>query len=255
MIEDADEKATAGRADRVALWTATLATAHAGPALASIGPLRARIAPSLAGIGDASHIALTFDDGPDPQYTPRLLRLLDELRVSATFFLLGKMLCRSPELAREIHLAGHEIGLHGYNHRPLLIRGPRSTFDDLARGRDLVEEVTGVRVERWRPPYGVLTGAALASARSLRLRPVLWTAWGRDWTRSATAASVLATVEAGLRPGGTILLHDSDCTSAPGSSAATLAALPELVARSRARGLAVGPLRAHGLGLDPRFSG
>lgn len=228
---------------RLAIGAALAAIAHAGPALASIAPLRQRCAPRLAGSGLPDRVALTFDDGPDPLYTPRLLRLLDDLGVTATFFLLGNMLERQPQLGRDIVAAGHEIGLHGYQHRVLLRVGPAATYADLAQGRDIIEEVTGVAVTWWRPPYGVLTGPALASAAALGLRPVLWTAWGKDWTSHATAASVLATVESGLRPGGTVLLHDSDCTSAPGSSAATLAALPTLVERIRARGLTPGPLR------------
>jgi peptidoglycan/xylan/chitin deacetylase (PgdA/CDA1 family) len=79
------------------------------------------------------------------------------------------------------------------------------------------------------------------------MTPVLWTAWGRDWTTDATAASVRATVRRGLQPGATILLHDSDCTSAAGSSRATLAALPGLVEDIRARSWRLGPLCEHSL--------
>ncbi|HEY7177199.1 MAG TPA: polysaccharide deacetylase family protein, partial [Micromonosporaceae bacterium] len=95
--------------------------------------------------------------------------------------------------------------------------------------------------------YGILTGPSLIAARRLGLTPVLWTAWGRDWTAATTPESVARTIRRGLRPGGTILLHDSDCTSAPGSSAATVAVLPDLVRQVRARGFDIGPLREHGL--------
>jgi peptidoglycan/xylan/chitin deacetylase (PgdA/CDA1 family) len=230
-----------------AAMSAGLAVAQLAPALASIGPLRRAAFPRLAGIGARDHVALTFDDGPDPQYTPALIALLKELKVRATFFLLGRMLAANPQLGRDLVEAGHEVGLHGWSHRVLAGRDPASTHHDLARGRDLVAEVTGQPVLWWRPPYGVLTASSLISSYQLGMTPVLWTAWGRDWTADATAASVRATVRRGLRPGATILLHDSDCTSAAGSSRATLAALPAVVKDIRARSWRLGPLREHSL--------
>jgi peptidoglycan-N-acetylglucosamine deacetylase len=226
----------------------TIGLIQAAPAVTSIPPLRQMAWPGLAGIGDPGHIALTFDDGPDHLYTPALLRILDALDVRATFFLLGSMLSRRPAIGRDLVAAGHEVALHGWEHRLLLKRGPAATMDDLSRGRDLIEAVTGVAVRWWRPPYGVLTGSALFAAGRLGLTPVLWTSWGRDWTARATADSVLKSVQRTLRPGGTVLLHDSDCTSAPGSSRATLAAVPTLVRRVRAGGLHIGPLGEHGIG-------
>jgi peptidoglycan/xylan/chitin deacetylase (PgdA/CDA1 family) len=227
------------------------ALTYAAPAITSLAPLRAALWPRLNGSGDAGHVALTFDDGPDPAYTPELLEILERAGVRATFFLLGSMLAAHRTLGREVAAAGHEIALHGWDHRLLLRRTPAATRDDLARGRDLIEEVTGARVRLWRPPYGVLTTSALAAAHRLGLTPILWSAWGKDWTTTATRDSVLATVERGLRPGGTVLLHDSDCTSAPGSSRATLDAVPLLIERVRARGLRIGPLRQHGLVRTP----
>jgi peptidoglycan/xylan/chitin deacetylase (PgdA/CDA1 family) len=170
---------------------------------------------------------------------------LDRLGVRSTFFLLGRWVDRAPKLAGEIVAAGHEVALHGYDHRCLLLRGARATAADLSRGRDAITAATGKRVRWYRPPYGVLTTAALATTRRLRLQPVLWTAWGRDWTARASADSVFATVISDLRPGGTILLHDSDATSAAGSWRATLAALPRLVETCQARGLSLGPFGAH----------
>jgi peptidoglycan/xylan/chitin deacetylase (PgdA/CDA1 family) len=230
-----------------ALGTAALTAAQALPALTSLAFVRRATMPGLSGIGHRDHVALTFDDGPDPEYTPALLALLDDLRVTATFFLLGRMLAANPRLGKDLVAAGHEVGLHGWDHRVLMGRSPWSTDRDLVRGRDLIEDVTGQQVRWWRPPYGVLTSTSLASAYRLGLTPVLWTAWGKDWTSDCTAASVRATVARDLRPGGTILLHDSDCTSAAGSSRATLAAVPELIADIRARRLSVGPLREHGI--------
>jgi peptidoglycan-N-acetylglucosamine deacetylase len=219
--------------------------AHAVPSVTALSPVRAVLSPTLAGVGAPGRVAFTFDDGPDPASTPAFLELLAARGVSATFFLLGSMVDRCPELARRIVAAGHEVGVHGYEHRNLLLRGPKSTMDDVTRATEVIATATGTTPQRYRPPYGILSTASLVAARRLGLRPVLWTAWGRDWTATATAASIGRTVRGGLRSGGTVLLHDSDCTAAPGSWRNTLAALPALLDHCAERGWRVGPLREH----------
>jgi peptidoglycan/xylan/chitin deacetylase (PgdA/CDA1 family) len=159
--------------------------------------------------------------------------------------MLGSMADRSVSLAAEVAAAGHEIGVHGYDHRYLPLRGPRATYDDLARARDAIAAATGSEPGLFRPPYGVLSTSALISARRLGLTPVLWTAWGREWTAGATAGSVYATLAADLAGGGTVLLHDSDCTSPAGSWRAGLGALPMLLDDCAESGLQVGPVGEH----------
>jgi peptidoglycan/xylan/chitin deacetylase (PgdA/CDA1 family) len=219
--------------------------AHALPAVTASLPVRQRSAPRLSGIGDQTRVALTLDDGPHPVATPRFLDLLDRERVQATFFLLGQELVRNPGLGKEIVAAGHEIAVHGWEHRMLVLRGPRATADDITRAHEYIAEVTGVTPHWYRPPYGVLSTAAAVTARRLGLTPVLWTSWGRDWETRADPDFVYETVVRDLHGGGTVLLHDSDCTSAPGSWAATLGALPRILAECDHRGLKVGPLRSH----------
>ncbi|MFI5911697.1 polysaccharide deacetylase family protein [Dactylosporangium sp. NPDC051541] len=221
-------------------FAATLA-----PALTAITPLRRVYMPRLAGVGRAGHVALTFDDGPDRRSTPQILRVLDQYHIRASFFVLGSMLAEDPQLGRELADAGHEVAVHGWHHRCLLRRGPAATDRDITRARMLVASVTG-QVPRWyRPPYGVLTLAALRTCRRLGLTPVLWTAWGRDWEAGATPDSIVRTVTRRLAGGGTVLLHDTDITSAPGSWRRTVDALPALLEWARERGLAVGPLAEH----------
>ncbi|MFF3978170.1 polysaccharide deacetylase family protein [Streptomyces sp. NPDC001828] len=222
-----------------------LAVVHAAPAISTYGPLRNRALPRLAGRGRPDHVALTFDDGPDPRSTPLFLKLLEERQTRATFFLLGTQAQRSPGLVREIAGAGHEIGIHGRLHRPLILRGPRGTYDDLARARDTVTAITGQQPTLFRPPYGVMSGAAHLACHRLGLTPVLWTCWGEDWRARATPASVHRTVTRDLAGGGTILLHDSDCTSAPDAWRSALGALPHILDTCAQRGLAVGRLCDH----------
>lgn len=223
-----------------------LAAAHAAPVISTFGPLRNRVMPRLSGRGRPDHVALTFDDGPDPLSTPFFLRLLAERSVRATFFLLGSQARRAPGLVREMSAAGHEIGIHGWLHRPLLLRGPRATYDDFARARDTVASITGRQPVLFRPPYGVMSTGAHLAARRLGLTPVLWTCWGEDWTARATPESVHRTVTADLDGGGTILLHDSDCTSAPGAWRSALGAVPRILDTCEQRGYEVGRLSDHG---------
>jgi peptidoglycan/xylan/chitin deacetylase (PgdA/CDA1 family) len=224
---------------------AAMCGAHAAPALTAVTPLRRALVPALSGVGAARHVALTFDDGPDRVSTPRFLRLLDDHDVKATFFMLAGMLERDVGLGREVVAAGHEVAVHGWAHRCLLWRAPRATYDDIARARDLIGEVTGAPPRWYRPPYGVLTTGALLACRRLGLQPRLWTAWGRDWEACASPSSIVRTVTRTLAGGGTVLLHDSDCTSAPGSWRRTLAALPALIDWVGERRLILGPLREH----------
>lgn len=223
------------------------AVAHAGPGVTSLGPLRATLWPRLTGIGDPGHVALTFDDGPDPESTPLFLAALEDAGVRASFFLLGTMVRKAPWLAREIADAGHEVALHGWAHRAHIAVRPAHTHRDLRDGRDAVAGAIGSAPYWYRPPYGVATTATFSACRRLGLRPVLWSAWGRDWTAQATAESVFHTVAGDLRGGGTVLLHDSDCTSKPESWRSTLGALPLLLEHCAEQGWRVGPLGEHGL--------
>lgn len=182
-------------------------------------------------------VALTFDDGPHPEATPAVLELLAGAGATATFFLVGEQVERRPELARAIHVAGHEIAVHGYRHQLLLCRTSRAVAADLARAAAVTADATGCEPALYRPPYGVFSAGGLDVVRGLGWRPVLWSAWGRDWERRATGASVARRVTHRLGPGDVVLLHDSDAYGAPGSWRATVAALPSVLAAIAALGV------------------
>ena len=220
---------------------------YSGPTVVGLSSVGVRVAPTLVGHGRHDHVALTFDDGPDPDSTPAFLDMLEELGWSATFFMLGEMARRAPSLVAATARAGHEVAVHGDRHRSMLYRTPVAVRDDIRRCRDTLAELSGAEPKWFRPPYGMLTVAAAHRARLAGLTPVLWTHWGRDWRRRATAASVANDVIGRNLPGATVLLHDSDCHSAPGSWRTTLAALPRLADEFARQGLTVGPLRDHGI--------
>jgi len=219
-------------------------TGHAAPALTTVGPLRRAGWPRLAGVGAPGGIALTFDDGPDPDGTPAVLAALETLNWQATFFLLGSQVNRYPDVAQSVVAAGHEIAVHGQQHRNHLLRSPADVRRDVLGAAQLIEAVTGVRPRWFRPPYGVLTAGSLLAARDAALTPVLWTAWGRDWV-PRTPAAITARIVRDLRDGGTVLLHDSDCTSVVGSWRATARCLPLLAEHLQIRGWDVRTLSQH----------
>ncbi len=231
---------------------AGLAAAAAGGAFAHLVPgvvawrsARCRLLPGLSGVGRPGHVALTFDDGPDPLSTPLVLDALDALGWKATFFCLGSQARQAPEVITELVRRGHEIGVHGDTHKSHLRRPVPSVVRDVATARATLEDLSGHRVDWFRPPYGGVSLSSLVAARKVGLRMVLWTTWGLDWRSDATGTTVAGNVERTFVPGATVLLHDSDVTSTPESWKATIDALPVLADEWRRRGLDVGPLGEH----------
>jgi peptidoglycan-N-acetylglucosamine deacetylase len=188
-----------------------------------------------------SGFALTFDDGPHAQGTPAVLERLEQAGVRATFFLVGERVLRAPALAREIVLAGHEVGLHCHRHRNLLRLAPWQVRDDIARARATIEDASGCHVRLYRPPYGILNAAALRLARQQGWRTLLWSHWGRDWEPRATPQSIAARVTDGATDGSVLLLHDGDDYSALGSWRRTAAAVPQICQTLAERGLQAQP--------------
>jgi peptidoglycan-N-acetylglucosamine deacetylase len=199
-----------------AAWCLPAPAAHV-PALAQ--------ALGIATTLDAPGPLLTFDDGPHPQATPRVLELLRERDVRATFFLVGEQVRRTGSLRDEIAAAGHDVALHGDTHRTLLRLAPHALRADLDRGEDSVKPTVGLH----RAPYGIYSLGSLHEIRRRGLTPLLWSRWGRDWRAGATAAQIARDVTRDLRAGDVLLLHDADDYAAPGSWRATLAALPAVL--------------------------
>jgi peptidoglycan/xylan/chitin deacetylase (PgdA/CDA1 family) len=219
------------------------AALHAGPALAPIVPgLGPALEIEMRQDGDPG-VALTFDDGPHPQGTPAVLEVLREHGATATFFLAGEQVERRPALVAEIVAAGHGVQLHCHRHRNLLRLSPRDFLEDAERARIAIEDAGGRPIADYRPPYGIFSAANLRAVRQRGWRPVLWSRWGRDWTRRATAESIARRASARIEAGDIVLLHDADYYSAPGSWVRTAAALPMILAEVEARGLKTSSLR------------
>ena len=152
-------------------------------------------------------LVLTYDDGPTPGTTDRLLPVLAAAGATATFFVLLTRVRASPGLLREVIDAGHEIGLHGQDHRRLTALPPEEHLPRLRDGRRELEDLTGIPVRWSRPPYGAQDAATWQAARTAGLTPVLWSADCRDW-EDLPPDDYLADARAIAPEGCVLLLHD-----------------------------------------------
>lgn len=162
---------------------------------------------SINGGRDPGQIALTFDDGPDEQVTPALLTVLAHHGARATFFMLVDQAERRPDLVRTVREAGHEIALHGLDHRPLPRLGHRAAVAYLRDARRRLEAAAGAPVLWYRPPYGLQSPGSWAAVRRAGLEVVVWSAEAADWEDDPLTV-VLARAVAGLTPGAVLLLHE-----------------------------------------------
>ena len=226
---------------KVLVTAATLGAVHALPAIAA-APLGRRIFRTVHEVDQPGRVALTFDDGPEPEAVDAFLETLAELKVTATFFLVGEQVRRAPAAARRIVEAGHEIACHGDRHRNHLRLCPLTTVRDLKAARDTIISETGAEIRHFRPPYGVFNATSWVEADRLGWNRVLWAKWGRDWEASATPEAIRSRLLDGVKDRDVLLLHDAEAYSSKGSWRRTLAALEPIVSELRAKGLEPGPV-------------
>ncbi len=170
------------------------------PALAPLGSLREVVTSSPL-------VALTFDDGPEPDGTPAVLDALAAAGMTATFFVLADRAAAHPALVRRVAGEGHEVALHGLDHRRLTTLPAGQHQGWIEAGRRRVEEAAGQPVRFFRPPFGAQSPATLRVARRAGLEVVVWSADARDWDPDPPT-TVAGRALAGCRPGAVLLLHD-----------------------------------------------
>ncbi len=154
-------------------------------------------------------VALTFDDGPDPEYTPQVLAALRRHNVKATFFVVGAKVARYPELIRTIRAEGHTLGVHSQRHRYAWFQSPLTTWREWERCAAVVEGITGDQVAWMRPPWGTFNLVTWWWLVRRRKRAVLWNVEAHDWQLRRQPAEIAARIAGKVREGSIILLHDS----------------------------------------------
>jgi peptidoglycan/xylan/chitin deacetylase (PgdA/CDA1 family) len=220
---------------------AVLVADHALVVGAGLWPTGRWLGPNLSRLGAAERrrgrVALTFDDGPDPEATPRVLDLLDRHRARATFFCVGERVERHPELAAEIARRGHRVENHSHRHlKRFSLLGPGAVAREIDRAQAAIAAATGRLPRLFRPPAGI---------RNLFLEPALarrglwlasWSRRGFDTVRG-DAARVARALTRGLEPGEVVLLHDGGSARAAGGGPVVLEVLPAVLAAIDAAGL------------------
>jgi len=177
------------------LWTATL---QAGAA---------RIVYSFAGGTGKPRVALTFDDGPHPRYTPQILDILKEYGVSATFFVVGSNAENYPELLQRITAEGHELGNHTYNQFHVAKLSRKELIADIGACHQTLERLTGSGVQFFRPPEGVCTESVKEYCEEHGLTIVMWSVDTRDWAHTSVE-DICQNVKENTKDGSIILMHD-----------------------------------------------
>jgi peptidoglycan/xylan/chitin deacetylase (PgdA/CDA1 family) len=188
----------------LALW---LGLAHLGSFYAPSGIFGQTL---LHGPSARPLVALTFDDGPDPETTPRVLELLARHGARATFFVIGERAARYPEVVAAIAKAGHQIESHSLRHSWWTAFTPRHRLAAELRAAQVAIAAASGREPRWfRPPIGILSPEVVAAAQRVGLRLCGWSCKARDGLAGTSVGTAVARLSAGLRPGAILLLHDA----------------------------------------------
>jgi peptidoglycan-N-acetylglucosamine deacetylase len=224
-------------------WSALLLAGYTALLLSGVMVLRLRVFVDalVRGPRGARGVALTFDDGPHPRWTPRILEILARRGVRATFFVVGRKVEDHPEVLRAIVAAGHGVGLHSYAHdRLFALRGEGRVRDDLDRGVAALERVLGRRPLLFRPPIGHTNPTIARVVDALGLVVVGWTLTGRDGLARARPEDVATRVRRDLRDGAIVLLHDAP--ERGDREPAAVRALPAILDAMAAGGLEAVPV-------------
>ena len=181
-------------------------------------------------MNDGNKIALTFDDGPHPQYTPLILDILKEYNVHATFFLIGENAERNPELVRRILREGHEIGNHTYLHKNLKEHTSGGIYEEISMAEEAILHIADQRTKLLRPPGGLYDKQVCETAHRLDYDIILWTVDTFDW-KHPTSEEIVQTVESNVQCGDIILCHDFIGGAPSPTPAAIRRIIPDLLKR------------------------
>ena len=181
------------------------------------------------------YMALTFDDGPYPPYTDRLLDVLKEKKAHATFFLVAEQAQRHPELVKRALAEGHTVGLHAFRHRDFLKLTEEERQNDLALGKKVLHDITGKEPVYWRPPHGFRDFSVMEVAAAEKLTVVNWSVIPRDWT-GIGKQEIHNRVMDKAENGSIVLLHDGDSPFYKASRQATVDAVALLIDSLREKG-------------------
>lgn len=173
------------------------------------------------------YVALTFDDGPHPNVTPRILQTLKEYNIRATFFMLGTQVKKKPDLAKQVADNGHEIGNHTYSHPNFRKLTYKEIVEEISKTNELITVTTGIKPTLFRPPYGIYTDEVLKYTKANGYSTILWSVDSLDW-KSRNVGAINDIVAQHTTNGSIVLMHDIH--------AATADALPQVIHTLQTKG-------------------
>ncbi|MEU9478905.1 polysaccharide deacetylase family protein [Streptomyces sp. NPDC048191] len=179
-----------------------------GPPRAAPHELKVRTEPILRISGRGRHMMLTFDDGPNPEYTPHILDTLAKYGVRAMFFLCGECVVENKELVARMAEEGHVVGNHTWTHPLLTTLNRRQIRHEMKSTSDVIQEAYGERPQWFRAPYGAWNRAAFQLGAEMGMEPLAWTVDTTDWMEPGTR-TIVDRVESGAAPGVVVLSHDA----------------------------------------------
>lgn len=168
---------------------------------------RGKIVPFRHGSRDSLKVALSFDDGPHPIYTPKILDILKKYDVKATFFVVSENVQKYPQIAKRIVEEGHDIGNHSFNHANFLLYKKRTLKKNIMKANVIISEITGIIPQLFRPPRGIYNKAVLDLCEGLGIKVVLWSLSSLDW-RGTSVAKMKKRILDKVKGGDIILFHD-----------------------------------------------
>jgi peptidoglycan/xylan/chitin deacetylase (PgdA/CDA1 family) len=190
---------------------------------------RTLIAPRRPG-----ELALTFDDGPNPAWTPRLLEILERRNVKATFFLIGSYAAKEAALVRRIVEGGHLVGNHSWSHPNMAVTGMKRIREELRQTSETLEQIIGSPVRYFRPPFGARRPGALRAAKQMGMTPVMWNVMAGDWKENSCeqiTERLMSKIDAnsGRGSASNIVLHDGSNTGQNADRGPSVAASDQVI--------------------------
>lgn len=179
-----------------------------------------------------NRVFLSFDDGPDQRFTPKILNILRQENIAATFFVTGSNVKKSPSLLRSIINGGHKIGIHSYHHQRLILHSRDTLYHEILASKRLVEQVTGQEVKLFRPPYGLFSPQLIKVCEQCNLKMVNWSYLTYDFDLHLTDQFFLNYAEQNITSGDIIVLHDGHR-----HSFRTVNMLPFFISRLKNKGM------------------
>lgn len=182
-------------------------------------------------------VVLTFDDGPDITYTPKILAILSQYHLHATFFNIGQRVLAYPQITREVYAAGHTIGNHSWSHPPLTALGPAWVLWQMEHTNQIIQQTIGIRPTLMRPPYEAINRMVRIQVKRTGLLPIMGDVDSKDWQRRGVTTIVQTTLSE-TRNGSIIVMHDGG-----GNRIQTVMALPLIIQALEQRGYTIVPIQ------------